>query len=171
MKTKLWNVRGHFQELSSLRATHFTRGRMVRLPLTDGWITVWITEQLCFLSWLPNCHIHFDSPKIYPLFFWCYLTRKRWQTKHKMVLIRLHLIYCYRSLLKITRPKVKFPFWITQYLETRVRLLRVKWRGPRAHFTLPLTEMLEMINYSNYIFCQTKVYNSYSIFLLNSHWF
>lgn len=77
MKTKLWNVRGHLQELSSLRVIHFTWGLMVRLPLTDGWITAWIIEQLwsatfrscVFFSSLPNCHIDFDAPKMDPLFF------------------------------------------------------------------------------------------------------
>lgn len=59
---------------------HLRTRRMVRLPLTDGWITVWITEQLCFATFLhldfvflADCQLTatptFDLPTNYLLFF------------------------------------------------------------------------------------------------------
>lgn len=82
MKKKLWKVRGHLQQLSSLSITHFTWG------LSGWWDYHWLmveslfeslssfalqnfTSGLCFFSWLPsNCHADFDLPTNYLLFFW-----------------------------------------------------------------------------------------------------
>lgn len=60
---------------------HLRTRRMVRLPLTDGWITVWITEQLCIATFftsglcffLADCQLTamptFDLPTNYLLCF------------------------------------------------------------------------------------------------------